>query len=132
MACGLIPGSLFWKHLTSLNLPFLLLKSLKMFSELMALVGIFQLLNLLDKNMRDLDGKLQEAENYSNQWKPVSIDIVQDQSENMKVLTIVILMFFVLDSSIEDRRIKVLPQLTILISSLAFPHTRLAIPRNVR
>ncbi|XP_028414557.1 dystrophin-like isoform X10 [Dendronephthya gigantea] len=43
-----------------------------------------RLLNLLEKNMRDLDGKLQEAENYSNQWKPVTIEVVQDQSDNMK------------------------------------------------
>ena len=46
---------------------------------------IFQLLNLLEKKMHDLDGKLQEAENFSNQWKPIHIDIVQDQSDNMKV-----------------------------------------------
>jgi hypothetical protein len=44
-----------------------------------------QLLNLLEKNVHDLDVKLQEAENYSNQWKPVTIDIAQDQSDNMKV-----------------------------------------------
>ena len=59
--------------------------------------------------MRDLDGKLQEAENYSNQWKPVSIEIVQDQSENMKVHRIVILIY--ISSN----------KLMVNISSLAFP-----------
>ena len=38
--------------------------------------------------MHDLDVKLHEAENFSNQWKPVHIDMVQDQSDNMKVMYI--------------------------------------------
>ncbi len=53
--------------------------------------------------MRDLDVKLQEAENYSNKWKPVSIDIVQDQSDNMKVCGAVKSNCIILNSSKSSR-----------------------------
>lgn len=53
----------------------------------MDIVLFVQLLNLLEKEMQDLDDKLQESENYTNQWKTVTVDGVQDQSENMKVWT---------------------------------------------
>ena len=43
------------------------------------------MLQLLEKDIGEMDVKLQEGENYSNQWKPVTIDVAQEQDENMKV-----------------------------------------------
>ena len=58
----------------------------------------FQLLKLLEKNVYDLDQKLDEAENYSNKWTYVTIENAQDEADNMKVasfrLTNVLVFFF--------------------------------------
>ena len=52
--------------------------------------------------MHDLDVKLHEAENFSNQWKPVHIDVVQDQSDNMKVMYIRNIAICGVDLPVED------------------------------